>query len=153
MNRTLRQRQRGDAIPRPTPDMGASPWPGRGGGPGGLPGMPDENGGAPPRMASYALQSPTFFQPPGAPTVRIQGRENAQTVASGVIELANFQLQGGELGVLRILNLAVVGASTVRGARRRVPTGVSARVNADRITRGRESCSHVGGGRRGDLRP
>lgn len=107
MERTKRQRDRGDAIPRPTPDMAAAPWPGRGGGPGGLPGMPDPGGGVP-RMATYALQPPTYFQPPGAPTLRIQGRGSAQTAALGAVELASFRLQGGELGVLRIVNVAVV---------------------------------------------
>lgn len=108
MIRTPRQRDRGDAIPRPTPDMASAPWPGRGGGPGSLPGFGGSDGKAP-RMASYALQPPTYFQPPGAPTLRLQGRQNAQTVADGMVELAAFELQGGELGVLRILNLAVVG--------------------------------------------
>lgn len=107
MKRTKRQRDRGDAIPRPTPDMAASPWPGKGGGPGGLPGFPEGRGV--PRMASYALQPPTYFQPPGAPTLRLQGRGTAQVLADGVVELAVFDLQGGELGVLRIVNLAIVG--------------------------------------------
>lgn len=107
MLRTKRQRDRGDAIPRPTPDMAASPWPGRGGGPGGLPGFPEGKGV--PRMASYALQPPTFAKPPGAPTLRVQGRANAATVADGEQQLDFFQLQGGELGVLRIVNVAVVG--------------------------------------------
>ena len=88
--------------------MAASPWPGRGGGPGGLPGMPSETGRVP-RMAAYALQSPTYFQPPGAPTLRLQGKRAIQTIADGEVEVASFQLQGGDLGVLRIVNLAVVG--------------------------------------------
>ena len=107
MERTKRQRDRGDAIPRPTPDMAASPWPGRGGGPGGLPGFPEGRGV--PRMASYALQSPTYFQPPGAPTLRLQGRGTAQALAAGEVQLATFQLQGGDLAVLRIINVGVVG--------------------------------------------
>ena len=106
MIRTKRQRQRGDAIPRNTPDMAASPWPGRGGGPGGLPGFPE---GGHIRDANYALQPPTYFQPPGATTIRIQGRRNSQTVADGEVDLAFTQLIAGELAVLRIVNLAVVG--------------------------------------------
>lgn len=120
--RTARQRLRGDAIPRNTPDMAASPWPGRGGGPGNLPGMPDARGGVP-RMASYALQPPTYFQPPGAPTLRLQGRSDAQTVASGIVELASADLSGGELGVLRIINIAVVGLLNTSDIVFRIMTG------------------------------
>lgn len=102
---TRRQLERGDAIPRSTPDMRASPWPGRGGGPGSLPGFPADQG--PPRAAAYALQAPTFFQPPGASTIRLQGRQDAQVLADGELILATQGLQGGNLGALRIINVGV----------------------------------------------
>ncbi len=53
MTHTRRQRARGAAVPRKAPDMAASPWPGRGGGPGGLP--HDENPGL------GALETPEGF--------------------------------------------------------------------------------------------
>jgi hypothetical protein len=84
--------------------------------------MPDARGGVP-RMASYALQPPTYFQPPGAPTIRIQGRSDAQTVADGIVQLAFADLSGGELGVLRILNIAVVGLLNTSDIVFRVVTG------------------------------
>ncbi len=123
--RTARQRLRGDAIPRNTPDMAASPWPGRGGGPGHLPGMPFEPGGGDraPRMASYALQPPTYFQPPGAPTIRLQGRSNGQAAGAGIVELANASLSGGELGVLRIVNIAVINLLNTSDIVFRIVTG------------------------------
>ena len=103
--RTRRQLERGDAIPRSAPDMRATPWPGYGGEPGGMPGFPDSEG--PPRAAAYALQAPTYFQPPGAVTLRLQGRQNAQVLAGGETTLATLQLQGGNLGAIRIVNVGV----------------------------------------------
>lgn len=108
---TARQRWRGDAVPRVTPDMEASPWPGRGGPPGALPGGRDMPGfpaqAGPARAAAYALQNPAYFQPPSASTIRLQGRQSGQTSAAGEVVLATSQLQGGNLGVLRIVNAGV----------------------------------------------
>lgn len=103
--RTRRQLERGDAIPRTSPDMAASPMPGGGGKPGGMPGFPEDQG--PPRQAAYALQSPIYFQPPGAVTLRLQGRSAAQVTGDGEVTIATAKLRGGNLGVLRILNVGV----------------------------------------------
>ena len=94
-----------DAIPRESPDMAATPHLGVGGEPGGLPGFPDSLG--PPRTMGYALQSPQYFQPPAAITLRLQGRQNAQVAADGEVVLAALSLQGGNVGVLRIVNVGV----------------------------------------------
>lgn len=102
---TRRQKDRGDAVPRESPDMAASPWPGTGGEPGSLPGFPGSEG--PPRNAAYALQSPAYFQPPGGTTIRLQGRRNAQVLADGELILATQTLQGGNLGALRIVNVGI----------------------------------------------
>ncbi len=119
--RTKRQRDRGDAIPRPTPDMAASPWPGRGGGPGGLPGFPETGGVA--RAAAYALAPPNLAQPPGATTIRVQGRNNAQVIGDGEVELASQQIQAGELAILRIVNIAVINLLNTSDILFRIKTG------------------------------
>ncbi len=103
--RTRRQAERSDAIPRSDAESASGPWPGKGGGPGGLPGFPDTEG--PPRLATYALQPPSYFQPPGASTIRLQGRQDAQVLADGEVELARLELQGGNLAALRIVNLGI----------------------------------------------
>ncbi len=123
---TDRQRERGDSVPRPAPDFAASPWPGRGFTKS-APGFAD--GEVPPRAAAYALQPPAYFQPPGATTLRLQGRQTGQNLASGELQLATFDLSGGNVGALRIVNVGVtnllatsnivfrikVGGATVEG--------------------------------------
>lgn len=118
--RTRRQRLRGDAIPRSAPDMRAGVWPGFGGKPGGLPGFPD---GATPRAAAYALQAPNYFQPPGAITLRIQGRQTAQVLADGEVTLATVQLNNGQLGVLRIVNVGVTNLLATSAITFRIKVG------------------------------
>lgn len=71
----------------------------------GLPGFPDGQG--PPRGAAYALQPPTYFQPPSGTTIRIQGRQTAQLLADGELILATVELQRGSVGALRIINVGV----------------------------------------------
>ncbi len=74
-------------------------------------------------MSSYALQPPTYFQPPGSPTIRLQGRSDAQVAGDGTVELASAQLQGGELGVLRIINIAVLNLLSSSEIMFRIVTG------------------------------
>lgn len=92
-----------DIRPRRSPDVESRPFPGEGAGAGmGDPGRR----GAPP-AAVWQLPAPTYFQPPGGQTLRLQGRQDLQVLADGEVTLARRQLQGGEVGVIRIINTGI----------------------------------------------
>lgn len=106
---TRRQLERDDAVPRGSPDMAAQPWaeraPGAPVGRSAGPGLPAPQRPIP--TASYALQPPDFFQPPGGSTIRVQGSQLAQDATFGEVTLAAGQLLRGAVGILRIINVGV----------------------------------------------
>lgn len=57
--------------------------------------------------AVFQIQDPRYFQPPTGQTIRLQGNSPAQNAAAGEVELASVQLQGGTMGVFRIVQASV----------------------------------------------